>query len=147
MIKKILLGVLVILFIMQFFQIDKTNAEVNQEQDFLNVHNVQAEMALMIKDACYDCHSDETKYPWYTSISPLSYWIKGHINNGREELNFSKWTTYSDNRKDHKLEECSEMILDKRMPLKSYTWLHGGARLTDEQKQRLADYFTTLRQG
>lgn len=143
--KKILLALLAILIIMQFFGIDKSNPEVDPSEDFVAQQVSDPELGQLIKSACYDCHSYETEYPWYTSLAPLSYWIKGHINAGRDELNFSKWATYPSKRQSHKMDESAEMIREKKMPLKSYTWLHSEAKLTDEQKERLAAFFESKR--
>ncbi len=141
------LGLLGILIILQFFQISKTNPPVIAEQDFLKIHKTSDEVAKVIRAACYDCHSHETKYPWYTNIVPLSWWINNHIKHGREELNFSVWATYSAKKADHKLEESTEKVSEKKMPLKSYTLTHSDAKLSDTQIKLLADYFEGLRNG
>jgi hypothetical protein len=140
----ILLGVLIIL---QFFQISKTNPPVVAEQDFINIHKPSDEISKLLKSACYDCHSHETKYPWYTYFVPLSYWIKNHIVEGRKELNFSVWANYSIKKADHKLEECVEYVSEKKMPLKTYTFTHGDARLSEQQIKLLTDYFNSLRKN
>jgi cytochrome c553 len=145
--KWIGLGLLAVLLIMQFFQISKTNPAIVAEQDFINIHKPSAEVTKMLKAACYDCHSHETKYPWYTYTNPLAYWIKNHIVEGREELNFSTWATYSAKKADHKLEECVEKVIEKKMPLSSYTITHGDAKLTEPQIKQLAEFFNSLRQG
>jgi hypothetical protein len=139
------LGLIILLFVLQFFQINKTNPKVNPEEDFLVFHKTEASTAKLIKDACYDCHSYETKYPWYTYFVPLSWWINKHILNGRKEMNFSTWTTYSAKKADHKLEESAEMVSEKKMPLKSYVLAHGEAKLSPEQVKQLSDYFNSLR--
>jgi hypothetical protein len=141
------LAILAIIIILQFFQISKVNPPIQAEQDFLNINKPSAEVAAIIKAACYDCHSHETKYPWYTNIVPLSWWIGKHINRGREELNFSTWSTYNDKKADHKLEECVEKVSEKKMPLKSYTLAHSDAKLNAEQIKLLSDYFQSLRKN
>lgn len=146
MTKYILFGVIGILVILQFFQIDKTNPASDPVKDFMNVHNPPAEVATMLKTACYDCHSYQTKYPWYTYTQPLGWWVKDHIDEGRDELNFSEWTEYNPRRADHKLEEAVEYTLNEEMPLPSYTWAHGDARLSDEQRKTLADWFEAQRE-
>lgn len=92
--KRILLGLVGLLLVIQFFRIDKTNPPVNQAKDFIKLSSPPAKVAQLLKDACYDCHSHETKYPWYTNIAPVSWWIKNHIDHGREHLNFSVWADY-----------------------------------------------------
>ena len=145
---KYLPWVLVAFFIIaQFFRIDKTNPESDPAGDFITINNPPPKLASLIKDACYDCHSNHTVYPWYTNVAPFSWWIKGHINHAREHLNFSEWTAYSAKKADHKLEECVEWTGDGRMPLKSYVWLHSEAKMTDAQRKELADWFESKRTG
>jgi cbb3-type cytochrome oxidase cytochrome c subunit len=129
------------LVIAQLFRIDKTNPPVDASQDYLATVDVPAEAAELIRTACYDCHSNETAYPWYTNVAPASWWIKKHINDGRKHLNFSVWGTYEAKRKSHKMEECYEMVEEGEMPMDSYTWMHGEAKLSSEQKAMLVDWF------
>ncbi len=139
------IALLMILLVLQFFQINKTNPEIKPAEDFLVINKTEASTAKLLKDACYDCHSHETKYPWYTNVVPLSWWIKKHIVKGREELNFSTWATYSAKKADHKLEESIEMLEEKKMPLKSYVIAHSEAKLSAEQIKQLSDYFRSQR--
>lgn len=145
MYRKILLGLGAAVLILQFFQIDKTNPEADPALDIINIQNPPEQVATMLKNSCYDCHSYNTRYPWYTYTQPLAWWIKDHIDHGREELNFSEWGTYSDRRADHKLEEAVDYTLSKEMPLPSYLIAHGDADLSDEQRKILADWFESLR--
>ena len=140
-------ALLVFIIVAQFFRIDKTNPESDPANDFITLNTPPMELASLIKDACYDCHSNHTIYPWYTNIAPVSWWIKGHINHAKEELNFSEWTAYDAKKADHKLEECVEMLGDGKMPLKSYVWLHSEAKMTDEQRAALVAWFESLRDG
>lgn len=137
--QKILLGLLVIFILLQFVPIDHSIPTVDPNHDYVQMEQPPAAVGKMIKDACYDCHSYETKYPWYASVAPLSFWLQGHINNGRKELNFSTWKTAEN--KAHKLEECAEEIEELKMPLKSYTWTHPEAKLTEAQKKELIAWF------
>lgn len=144
-IKKILFGLLVVVVIIQFFRIDKTNPPVNRALDIMNVVPVTTEIKSILKTSCYDCHTNETVYPWYTNIAPVSWWIKKHIDDGRDELNFSEWGNYSLRRKDHKLDEIVEMVDEDEMPLPSYLIAHGDARLSMEQKAQLVDWAKAVR--
>lgn len=145
--KKILYGLLVIVIIIQFFRIDKTNPEVILEDDFIVTTSPPAEISAILKSTCYDCHSNETKYPWYSNVAPISWWVKDHINEGREELNLSEWGTFKFKRKDHKLEEMAEMLEDAEMPLNEYTWTHAEAKLTSEQKTQLIQWIIETREA
>lgn len=138
--KKILIVVLVAFVIIQFFPIDKTNAPLNPGMDFLKIKNTPPKVAKLINNSCYDCHSDETKYPWYASIAPASWWLKSHIDEGRKHLNFSIFATYEPKRQIHKMEEAIEMIEKHEMPLDSYYLGHQDAKLTDAERQELIDY-------
>ncbi len=146
LVRKILLGLLIVLVLMQFYRIDKTNPPADPNKDFITLEQPPAPLAKLLKDACYDCHSHQTKYPWYTNVMPFSKWIKGHIDHGREKLNFSTWSDYSPNKRDHKLEECVEFVADKKMPLTSYNLAHPEARLSDAQRKELVDWFESKRQ-
>jgi len=143
--KKILIALLVVLVVLQFFQIDKTNPAVDESKDFLKTQNTPEEIASIIKTSCYDCHSNESKYPWYSNVQPAGWFLKDHIDEGRRELNFSTFTDYELKRQDHKLEECIEYIEKDEMPLGSYTLVHREAALTEAQKNTLIEYFKSVR--
>ena len=79
-------------------------------------------------------------YPWYNNIAPISYWLANHVKEGKDHLNFSSWDKYSIKKKDHKLEEIIEMVGEGEMPLWEYTWTHGEARLTQEQRNAVVEW-------
>lgn len=133
--------VLAVLIIIQFFQIDKTQPQIDKTQDYLTMTNPPIHIARMIKGACYDCHSQETVWPWYTYIQPVGWWVRGHTRGARQHLDFSEWGTYGASKQAHKLEECVEEIEEKLMPLKSYGWMHADGRLGDADRVILADWF------
>lgn len=143
-VKRILLALLAILVVIQFFRIDKTNPPVDAGAEFMAMANPPADVAKLIKDACYDCHSHETNYPWYTNVAPVSWWIGNHIKEARGHLNFSTWKAYDAEKKAHKAEECAEEVEKGLMPLKPYTRMHAEARLTDEQREQLITWFKSL---
>lgn len=139
--KKIMIGVVLVLVIMQFFQIDKTPIPINTEITFTTLAQPTDEVLAQIKSSCYDCHSHETKYPWYTYVAPVSFWIKGHIKNGRKALNFSTWGEMSVDDQKHALHECAEEIEEGHMPPKGYVRMHGDAYLDDAKKALLIKWF------
>lgn len=139
--KKIGLGFLGFFLVIQLIRIDKSTPAGNFSDDFIVSEATEENVAMLIKNACYDCHSHQTEYPWYAQVAPVSWWIKNHINEGRKHLNFSVWTTYNAKKQKHKLEECIEMMENNEMPLKSFTWTHPEAKLSDEQKALLVSYF------
>ena len=91
----------------------------------------------ILKTSCYDCHSNNTNYPWYNKIQPVNWWLADHINEGKEELNFDEFNAYSTKKKLHKLDEVIETIKDNEMPLKSYTLIHSNAKLSENDKQEI----------
>lgn len=142
---KIIIAIIVVLIAMQFIRIDKTNPPVNPQTDFINVVEVPEHIKTLIRTSCYDCHSNETVYPWYSNIAPVSWWMKGHVNHAREEMNFSIWGKYSEKRKDHKLEEIIELVEEGEMPLPSYLIIHGEAKLDKEQIQTFTEWIQEQR--
>lgn len=141
--KKILYALLGFIIVAQFIRPSHTNPAIDASLDFQNVANPPAEVLDLLKKACYDCHSYETEYPWYSNIAPVSWWLSNHINEGREELNFSLFGRYSGEDKGKQLRKCGRQISKKEMPLPSFTWfgLHPEANLTDAQRATLADWF------
>lgn len=138
---------LVAFVVMQFFTINKTNPKVEKAKDFIAIATPPADIEKMIRSACYDCHSNETVYPWYSNLAPVSWWLEDHIEEGRSHLNFSEWGNYEEDKANHKLHECEEEVEEKEMPLSSYTWSHGDAKFTDAQSDKLAKWFKSKMTG
>lgn len=136
----LLIGFIVI----QFIRIDKTVPEYDKTGDFIAVNNPDQKVADMLHNACYDCHSYETVYPWYAEIAPFSWWIGHHIEEGREHVNFSVWSTYSSADQSEILEESAEEIQENKMPDPNYIKMHGNAELSDSDKQLLISFLQSL---
>ncbi|MEO6302573.1 MAG: heme-binding domain-containing protein [Bacteroidia bacterium] len=143
--KKIALGLLALLLLFQLFRIDKTIKPVDPNTDMISILKPDSEVVSILKISCYDCHSDQPTYPWYTNIAPVSWWIKHHINEGSHHLNFSAWGNYSQKKKDHKLEECIEMVEGGEMPMTSYTLIHKQANLSKQQQALLINWFKSIK--
>ena len=129
----------------QLIRIDKINYSQTTSSDVFQVLDASTSVQEIIKTACYDCHSDQPRYPWYASVAPVSWKIGQHIEEGRDELNFSKWATYSAKRRDHKLEEMIEEVEGGKMPQPNYVRMHSEAKLTDEQVASLKTWVTAER--
>ena len=142
--RNIFLIALSLLIIIQLVPMDKTNPIIDSSQDFAMLTSPDEHVLEKLKAACYDCHSHESTYPWYTNIQPLGWWVRGHIKGGRQHLNFSPWGSYSLDKKDHKIEECIEELKARNMPLKSYTWVHPDARLTEADIEMLTNWLSTI---
>lgn len=144
-IKKILLLLLVVFIIAQFFGPEKNDGDLASIDAFIAETNPPEDVKLILKETCYDCHSDFTRYPWYNNITPVNYWLADHIKHGKKHFNVSKWEGSSIKRKDHKFEELIEMVEEKEMPLNSYTWTHSEAKLTDDQIKAVVDWAKMVR--
>lgn len=142
--KKIIALLAITFIILQFFQIDKTNPPVNESVDFLKIKNTPQPIATHIRNACYDCHSNETQYPWYSNIQPVAWFLKEHFEEGRRALNFSTFATYTPEQQIDKMKEASELIREGKMPLNSYLIMHSEAKLTTQQKEELISYFNSI---
>ena len=132
-IKKIAVFLLVVLVVMQFFGPDKNEGELSTLVAFVAETNPPEEVHTIMKNTCFDCHSNVTKYPWYNNITPVNYWLEEHIKDGKKHLNFSDWSSYSLKKKEHKMDELHEEVAEGEMPLNSYQWTHADANLTQDQ--------------
>lgn len=139
--KKVLVILFVAFVIIQFFRIDKTNPAPTPQMDFLNIKNAPESTATLIRNGCYDCHSNETKYPWYSNVQPIAWFLQNHFEEGRKELNFSTFATYEPKRQAHKLDEAIEMIELGEMPLDSYVLGHPEAKFSEAQKKEVTAFF------
>ncbi|GAB5527452.1 MAG: heme-binding domain-containing protein [Roseivirga sp.] len=143
--KYVAIVLLVTLVIIQFINRPEKVSEPVTENDIIGTLNIEPKMSSLLKAACYDCHSNQPRYPWYSEIAPFSWWIGEHIEHGRDELNFSDWATFSKRKRDHKLEEMIEEVEGGHMPLPKYTWMHSDARLSEEQITMLKEWVNSER--
>jgi len=146
MLKKIIYGLLVVLVIIQFIQPSRNEAKGPFEHNITNQFPMSPEVANALQKSCYDCHSNQTKYPWYSMIQPLGWWLQHHVDEGKEHLNFHAFTAYKPKKQDHKLEEIEEAVRDGWMPLDSYEWIHRDAILNDNEKQAILTWVKESRQ-
>jgi len=143
--KKIILGLLAVLLIIQFIRPPKNVSEVAiTENDISRKYGMTESVQQILVEKCYDCHSNSTVYPWYYNIQPVAWWMAHHINEGKEELNFSEFNTYSEKRAKHKLEELSEAVNEGWMPLESYLWIHGDAKITEQDRNLINAWLKSL---
>lgn len=142
--KKIIFWTAVIFAAIQFIPVDRENKAVNKRNNFVDIYKTPANIRSILKNACYDCHSNEVEYPNYAYIAPISWAIKDHINEGREHLNFSEWGTYSKELKQNAVEKTISNVRDLQMPLPAYINYHPKANLTAIQRKELETYFSDL---
>lgn len=133
--KRTLLIFLILFIVMQFIQIKKIDAVADKSLEI----KADEKVMTILKKACYDCHSNEVIYPWYSNIAPLSWVINDHVIEGRKALNFSIWEKYpAEERIDH-LKDIFRTVYAP-MPLQSYLWLHKEADLTKEERSFIRDW-------
>ena len=136
--------VLVLAFIaFQFYRPEITNPPVIEAETLAAATQVPENVQALLKRSCNDCHSNETVYPWYSNVSPFSWKLAEHIEEGRRELNFSVWNTYSGKKKRNKFDEICEQVTTGEMPHNQYLWVHAEARLSEEDKKLLCDWAET----
>jgi Haem-binding domain len=138
---KILVAVAFVAFIaIQFFRIDKTNPPINETETLEAKTLVPENLQLIFKRSCNDCHSNNSVYPWYSNVAPMSWSVAEHIKDGRKQLNFSIWETYDLKKKSRKLNEICDEVESGSMPMYQYLWIHLDAKLTEEDKKLICDW-------
>ena len=140
MLKKLAIGLSILLIAAQFIQPSLNQGSSSGAQDITKMVSVPENVMQVLKRSCYDCHSDHSTYPWYDRISPISWWVADHINDGKRELNFTQFKQNTTKRQLHKMEEIRETVEKGDMPLKSYLVMHGDAKLTDHEKNILVEW-------
>jgi len=138
--KYIGIGVIAFVVIIQFFGGDKPEVSVQNPGDIHQVLEIDQEVSRILRVACYDCHSNETIYPWYASVAPVSWLVIHDVDEGRDELNFSTWADYPLKRQNHKLDEIVELVEEGEMPMAVYKITHPEARLTGEEIKLVVDW-------
>jgi hypothetical protein len=145
MLKKILLVVAVMLIGIQFFRPAKNLSSGTPGKDDIMVRfSPPPDVRHVLEVACYDCHSNNTRYPWYAEVQPTGWWVAGHIADGKHALNFSEFGAYTAKRQARKLTAITDQVSDHDMPLQSYTWIHRDARLTEAQIKAVSDWADAL---
>jgi len=143
-VKKAFLYLLILFVLIQFYPMEKPKVNFSNPNDFLLNNKMPLDIAKTIKNSCYDCHSNETKYPWYSKIAPIKWLVFHDINEGREKLNFSEWNSLSIDDKSDKLFDIQDEINEGEMPMKIYTYIHRNTQLTEEQRTLISDFVEKL---
>jgi hypothetical protein len=142
--KKVGIGLLVILLFLQAYRPAKNDSN-KLDNDISKSYAVPDDVKQILAKACYDCHSNNTTYPWYNNIEPVGIWLANHVNDGKRHLNFNEFSSYKIARQYKKLDECIQEVKENEMPLESYTWIHKEAKLNEIEKQKLFDWCTSVR--
>ena len=138
---KVTVIVLLVGFVgLQFVRPNFTNPPVVEAETLAASAPVPPNVDRILRRSCYDCHSNETTYPWYSKISPFNWFLADHIDDGRREVNMSVWNTYPTQKKIRKLDEICEQVEKAEMPLPSYLWIHWDAALSNEDRQAICEW-------
>ena len=146
-VKKILLAILIVLIVIQFIQPARNKSGQVLATDMAAMYKIPDTVQAVLKVACYDCHSNNTTYPWYTYVQPVGWMLANHIRHGKKELNFNEFGSYTARRQRSKLKAIANQVKDGEMPLNSYTLMHKDARLTREQKQLIMEWVQKTKDG
>lgn len=139
---KLLLFVFILTGVsIQFIQISDDDTHSIEKADYIVNFVNNEQVAHIINESCYDCHSNRSNYPWHAKVAPVSWYLRYNIKKGREHLNFSEWGNYSDKQKKRSIDKCLEKIENSQMPLKTYVLIHRSAKIDSHKKQVLKSWF------
>mgnify|MGYP003137164559 CR=1 FL=1 len=145
-IVKIIAIILLVAFVgIQFVPVDHNQSEGVPKTDFMLVNDVPNDIKNKLQVSCYDCHSNNTKYPWYNKVQPVAWFLEEHIKEGKAELNFNEWDSLSSRRKVSKLRSMIKQIESGEMPLGSYTFIHKDAKFSEEETTEIINWITQLK--
>jgi hypothetical protein len=139
--KKVLYAIVILLVIIQFIPANLPEVSLNNPNDLIvNNIDIPEDVKLILRTSCYDCHSNETHYPWYSYVAPVSFLVSRDTKVGREELNFSNWNKYSKSDMAGILDGISEEVSEGEMPMKIFTLIHQDASLSEQEKEIIVDW-------
>lgn len=138
-----LMGLAALLILVQFVPNELPEVAPENPADLLKGDWVQADVAQLLKTSCYNCHSNETDYPWYSYVAPSSWLVARDVRKARKELNLSTWTNLDVTDKLSKLDDISEEVGEGNMPLPIYTFMHPSAKLSEQQRQLIVQWTET----
>jgi hypothetical protein len=129
----------------QFVPTERNQNYTVPSTDFMLVNTVPEAIQNKLQVSCYDCHSNNTQYPWYNKVQPVAWLLEEHIKEGKAELNFNEWDSLSNRRKKSKLRSIIKQIESGEMPMDSYTIIHRDATFSETEKQEIIQYITQLK--
>jgi len=136
---------LVLLIGAQFVPVDRTNPATRPEASLLNQKTTSTAVRAILERSCGDCHSNDTRWPWYSRVAPISWFLLNHVNGGRDRLNYSRWTSYESDDQDKFLNGMCTLTRKGRMPVSSYLWIHRDAKLSDADIKTLCAWSDKMR--
>ena len=137
---RIVTGLCAVFLVAQLFRPDLTNPPSDPSLSITSYKGVPPEVLSTIQSVCFDCHSNQTQWPWYSRVTPINYYIASDVNSGRRHVNFSEWNEYSPGRLKSVLDNIYDQVYNHEMPLPQYRWMHPKARLTAAHVKMICDW-------
>jgi len=144
-VRSVAVALVVITTAIQFVRPARTNPLVDPSHALAELQPVPAHVTAVLDRACRDCHSNETSWPWYTNISPVSWFVADHVHHGRDHFNYSEWTSYDSDDQDKFLGAMCDLAKRERMPLPSYLLIHRASKLSSEDVTALCTWSDKMR--
>jgi len=129
-----------IIILMQAYPVERPAVSMDNPNDLIKSAEVPGDVAQLLRSACYDCHSNETVYPWYSYVAPVKWLVYRDTEEGRKELNFSDWGAMKKMDQATALDDISSEVEEGDMPMKIYPLMHPDAKLSDEDRQKIMDW-------
>ena len=145
LLKKILLLLLVVFLVIQFIRPERNTNSTLLSADISKTVYVPGNVSVILKNSCYDCHANYTRYPWYMNIQPIGWLMADHIKEGKSDLNFSEFGNYSKRKQTNKLRNIETTIMEGEMPISSYTALHRNAKLNEAEKKLISEWVSAAK--
>lgn len=143
--KRVFIVLLVAFVGIQFIPTNRNQSNEVLSSDISLTYNVSENIQSILKASCYDCHSNNTDYPWYNKVQPVSWLLERHIKQGKAKLNFSEFGSYSSRIQKNKLKFIASQIENDKMPIASYTLIHRNAKISENEKLLLINWITNLK--
>lgn len=144
-VKILLLMLLAVFAVIQFIRPSKNVSDGNSPNDIGTKFGIPGGVYTELKNSCYDCHSNNTRYPWYAEVQPVGWLLDNDIRTGKKNLNFSEFGAYRIRRQYIKFEQIADQVSEEEMPLPNYTLIHKDAKLSPERRTRLVNWANAMR--
>jgi hypothetical protein len=138
--RRILIGLVVLFLAAQTVPVDRKNPPADPAKNFYTVENVPPNLRTIFNRSCADCHSNQTRWPWYSHVAPVSWIVANDVHEARHHVNFSEWANYDAKKRDHEIEEICNEILEGDMPDSKYTLIHRGARVSQQEREAVCQW-------
>ena len=140
--RRTVIGLAFVFLGLQLFRPDRANPPVGPAQSVQATATVPPAVDAVLVRSCYDCHSNQTRWPWYSAVAPMAWGVADHVAEGRAHVNFSEWGRYPSRKRIGILEKMCDEVREGRMPIREYLWLHRDARLSEVEWKSVCDWST-----